>query len=166
MPASALGGASTPKATTADKLDPLPSDKMPKPKLDAPAGDFSNPPPAHVDQAKTPEKGKSSFDPVNSKVIERSDKVTTYENPDGSRTSKVSQDDINAQDNGTWREIDSNVSKKSDGRLHNGFGKADVSLADSADDDNVAQVKKDDKSLGFSLVGAKSGKRAASDKTT
>jgi large repetitive protein len=165
LPASALGSPA-PKATTADKLDPLPSDKQPKPKLDTPTGDFSNPPPAHVEQAKT-HPGVSSFDPAKSKLVEQTERTSIYENPDGSRTAKISQDVQNAKDDkGVWHSIDSTVTKKSDGHLHNGFGQTDVTFGDFADDDNVANVKNGSASLGFSLVGAKGGKAAKADKDT
>lgn len=130
-------------------------------------GDFTNPPPAHVSQATQPTRGKSSFDPTNSKLIEQSGSTNVFTNPDGTRTAQISQDEINIQDPaGNFHPVDNIVSKKSDGRLHNGFGRIDASVANNADYAALAKVTKDDKSLSFSLVGAKKGRNASTDKNT
>lgn len=162
MPVSAA--AATPKPTTADKLAPLPTEEAPKPKLETPTGDFSDPPPAHVDQAPAPQRGKQSFDAVNSKLIEQNATTDTFQNPDGTRTAKIHQDEVNAKDdNGNWKKIDNNLSKKNDGRIHNNFGKFDASFADSADADDLGTLKSGDSTLTFSLDNTKKGRKSRND---
>ena len=118
-----------------------------------------------MDQAPTPQKGKSSFDPANSKLIDQTATSNVFVNPDGTRTAQISQDDINVKDDkGKFKPVDNNISRKADGRLHNGAGRIDASVSNTADDANLAQVAKDDKTLSFSLVGAKKGRNAQSDK--
>lgn len=117
-------------------------------------GDFSNPPGAAHDEA--------HFDPVGSQVVRRTARSTTYENPDGTTTTRLFAGPANFRDvSGTWHEIDTSLEDDGSGGYRSKAGNVRYAFAESTDDPEPVRLEADDWAIGFGLDEAIEGRSAS-----
>ncbi|MDP9388940.1 MAG: hypothetical protein M3Q48_13760 [Actinomycetota bacterium] len=157
-PATAAAG---PEARTARELPPLPSTPAPRPTLDVPEGDFTNPPPIDGDLERQAKDRTLSFDPARSKLVARSATTDTYDNPDGTSTSVLHAAPANYQDaTGAWKPIDTTLEATANGRYRTRSAPVELSFSEATGPDHLARLAGNGWSLGFSLAGAVPARRA------
>jgi RHS repeat-associated protein len=104
----------------------------------------------------------SGFDPQRSKIVSRSMFTEEFENPDGTRTSRQSNEPLNVKESdGQWRPVD--VALESDGQSKRSKAKRHPltpSLAENADDPGLVRVEVDGKRASLGLERAAKGKKA------
>ena len=100
------------------------------------------------------------FDEDSAQLLSRSEFESTYANDDGTRTTLVSPEPVNIQDDGEWVPIETDVQTTGPWSWL-GIGGAAVDrhplspeFAQTASDANVLTMSNDDHSLGFTLQGA------------
>lgn len=107
-------------------------------------------------------KAKQAEKPREREVVDRTERTTTYRNPDGSYTTESHVGKINFKDvDGRWKAIDAKLRSK-DGRIENGTGPLKISFATKASKADVVQVKGHGWSVGVGLEGA-AGSKAKTD---
>mgnify|MGYP001043091800 CR=1 FL=1 len=139
-----------------------------EPAVVAPApleGDFTDidlPIPAVANRAVSPsrpgppvERKPFVFDAEGAQVVERSEFITTYENPDGGFVDRIGQIPLNARnDHREWVPIDTFVSRDLDGTWSTDAHPIDPVFAPRADEENAFSVSRGGYTIGYTLVGA------------
>lgn len=101
--------------------------------------------------------------PKEREVVDRTERTTTYRNPDGSFTTESHAGKINYKDaDGTWKALDAKLRTK-EGRFENGAGPLRVSFAPKASKADIVEVRGAGWSVGFGLDGAAEGKAKLDD---
>jgi len=151
----------------ATDVPPLQSEPLVIPTPETPEGDFTNlEAPLPTVLGKTvggnrpqpqPDLSDTGFDPNLSEVVGRSEYVTTFENPDGSRTDKIGQLPINTKnEKGKWVAIDTSLDNNPDGSWSTDAHPLDPTLSSDASDENAFEVSSGGYHVGFTLQGAQS----------
>lgn len=158
LPVAPASAQQAPRPTKKALPPILASAASPKAKLQTPAGDFSNQPPLNN---KAPKKDYArSFDAASSKVVERDERSTTYQNADGTFTAQLQTVAVNWKDaSGAWRAID-NTLEAADGAWRNRSGPVSVTVPDVTGAAPLAALSGPGWSLSFSLAGGASGVKA------
>jgi hypothetical protein len=150
-------------------LPPIPSDRVKLPKPQTPSGDFTG-----ADQLDTgvvlPGKGVSlrrSITPVksepidpralprDSELVQRREFQNVYKNPDGTFTTEVGAESLNARDqHGKWVPVSTDLDEQADGSWSTEEHPFDPAFAARADDPNLLTISRGGYDVVFALDGA------------
>jgi hypothetical protein len=157
------------QVTPATEAPLLESEPLVLPAPTTPEGDFSElqaPAPTVIGKSAggqrppapfTPVPTESDFDPDSSEVVGRTEFTTTFENPDGSKTTQVGMGPLNAKDeSGSWVPVDAFLDRNSDGSWSTDAHPLDPSFAADASDKDAFTVSRGGYEIGYTLVGADS----------
>ncbi|RBY95864.1 hypothetical protein DQ237_12020 [Blastococcus sp. TF02-8] len=102
----------------------------------------------------------SSFDPAKSKVSERTEYATLYDNPDGTQTYQQSTEPLNVKDKqGAWQPIDVALAADPSGRAAAAKHPLHPSFAATADDPAAVRVEVGNNSIALGLENAEHGRK-------
>ena len=100
--------------------------------------------------------GESSYDPDSSELLVQDEFSNTYANPDGSRTTELSNAPLNARDEGVWVPVSTLVERQADASWSTGEHPLDPTFAATADAEDAFSISRGGYEIGFTLVGADS----------
>lgn len=102
----------------------------------------------------TPEVPEANFDEELSEVVDRSEYITTYENPDGTFTAQIGSQPLNAEVDGEWVPISTELQREPDSSYSVEAHPLDPTFAASADAEDAFTVTDGNYEVGFTLEGA------------
>jgi len=139
-----------PVSTYPDRPEALPSAKVSPPETPSPVGrGIGGAKPVNSVFDEMPQ-----FDALKSVVESVTEFTTTYSNPDGTETLKVSETPMNARnDEGKWQSVETRVAKDSEGRWSTDAHPLDPSFAVDASEDDAFTISRSGYDIGFTLQG-------------
>lgn len=102
----------------------------------------------------TPEVPEANFDEELSEVVDRSEYITTYENPDGTFTAQIGSQPLNTEVDGEWVPISTELQREPDSSYTVEAHPLDPTFAASADAEDAFTVTDGNYEVGFTLEGA------------
>jgi RHS repeat-associated protein len=156
----AAGTVKPPKAVAAQDLPALRSEPAAPPKLDIPAGDFSNPP-GEASSDVTPDRNGVK---AGATLVGRSSGSEIWDNHDGTSTAVVhSRPSVWADQDGKHKAVNSHLVRQGS-RLKNTGGPIGFDLPEATTDNNeVVIAAAEDWSLGFAMEGMTAGRPGVVD---